>query len=90
MTTPNTETLFDIPEQKSPRLLWIEKHGVKIAHYPEFDGTQEDDMGETMYPYFAWTGTPSIATSGSGMTADDALTDWARKNHVKLWNEELL
>ena len=84
-----TDTLFDIPEQKSPRLLWMEKHGIEIIHRPEFDGEEEDELtGATLYPYMAIACGEKVGPPGFGMAEDCAITDWARKNNVRLWNEE--
>ena len=82
--------LFTIPEQKSPRLLWIEKHQIRLHHFPEFDGTQEGDDGTRLYPYFAIAKGDYPEQGGAGMSVDEAITDWAKKNKVKLWNEENL
>ena len=82
--------LFELPECKSPRLLWMEKHGIEIEHRPEFDGTDEDENGDTLLPYMAWSILAGLNPPGHGMTADGALTDWAMKHGVHLWNEEAL
>lgn len=79
-------TLFTLPESKSPRLLWMEKHGVEISHRPEFNGEDEDEFGNVLYPFAALA--PRCHERGFGNTQDDALTDWAKKNNVKMWNEE--
>jgi hypothetical protein len=70
-----TDTLFPLPEQKSPRLLWIEKHGVIM-----------EESSERWHAYRMFDGGHY---GGTGKTQDDALADWARKNNVRLWNEEI-
>lgn len=77
--------LFDIPESKSPKLLWMEKHGVK---------THQSDLSED--PWIAWLasnesvdGLPrNMEKCGYGNTKDEAITDLAIKNNLKFWNEE--
>ena len=72
------ESLFDIPETKSPRLLWMEKHGIQ---------TQQNSAGD----WCAWTTAILTKTSinlGSGDTEDEAITQLALKLGIKLWNEE--
>lgn len=79
--------LFDIPEQLSPRLAWIQKHDVR-THFstacPES-------------PWSAWLpanqpnpdGIPADPEAcGYGMKQDDAIADLARKSNLRLWNEE--
>jgi len=81
------EALFDIPEQKSPRLLWMEKHEVAakfdIAYgewlvYSLAQGANIEDAWNNHKPFL-----------GIGAIEADAITDWARKNNVRLWNEVL-
>ena len=76
--------LFDIPESKSPRLLWMEKHGIK---------TRQLDFPERDYDWMAWrkrdenaNGIPAI--SGQGDTEGDAIADLAQRLGIRLWNEE--
>jgi hypothetical protein len=72
------ESLFDLPESKSPRVLWMEKHGVKT--YPPspvlgcWAAARECDP-------------PLDEFVGLGDTELDALTDLARKINLRLWNE---
>jgi len=86
-----TDTLFDLPEQKSPRLLWIEKHGIETLHVP-----YEDESGMDV-GWYAWRINDGECLDevihygheyGFGATEADAITDWSRKNDVRLWNEE--
>ncbi len=64
--------LFEIPESLSPRLLWIEKHGIIICY---------DSCRKQFYAIGA-------NDTGWGDTEDEALTQLALKLGVKLWNEE--
>ena len=78
--------LFDIPESKSPRLLWMEKHGIETWQ-PEiedaFDGAKwcacrESDKDENGIPSYV----------GTGDTENDALASLAQRIGIRLWNEE--
>jgi hypothetical protein len=74
--------LFQIEECKSPRLLWLEKHNVKHAHYPEEDKSHkfmawmEDEKGN------------QIDLGCYGETLQEALCGMAEANKIPLWNEE--
>lgn len=80
-TTNNTmNELFDIPEQKSPRLLWLERHGIKTTrgeHYDEFEDK-----------FFEWVAFIPDVDSEFGDTEDDALGKLCKNNGIKTWNEE--
>lgn len=107
-------TLFDdLPESKSPRLLWMEKHGVKTGN---IDGKEwfawtpkqlekakdewlSQNLEESEFPtrpckpdndfdVDSWYEIAVWFDFGSGDTEDAAVTDWARENGVRLWNEE--
>jgi hypothetical protein len=79
--------LFDIPVSKSPRLQWIERHGIQTHHAPH--------MKEDGTPWSAWlpsnqhsSGLPMDPEAcGYGMTEDEAMIDLAIKNRMKGWNE---
>ena len=72
--------LFDIPESKSPRLLWIEKHGVK------FERDWHDDLEDETWPWVASSGNHL----GYGQTQDEAITDLARVAGILTWVDEKL
>lgn len=82
------DALFDLPETLSPRLQWIQRHGVSI--------NRDDSPGGIEFgPYFASVptspeGHPNewMSCIGSGPTEDDALVDLARNQGLRLWNEE--
>jgi hypothetical protein len=82
------DTLFPIPEQPSPRLVWLRKHGVRCiktsaedepwcAWLPENDSPE---CGAEMPRVPEWC--------GYGDTEDDAIADLARREGLRLWNEE--
>ena len=75
------DTLFDIPEQKSPRLLWIEKHGIEIItnFYDEWEDTQ--------WPFLALAPTRLLPGQYFGNTEDEALIKLAIAGNLKLWNQ---
>lgn len=86
-------TLFDLPESKSPRLLWMEKYQVTI-HKSGYAEIVESEFGD-WYPFTAINGPVSDANGnhlypprGEGLTEDEALANLAKTLGVKLWNEE--
>ena len=79
-----SDTLFDMPDDPSPRLKWMREQGVKTHHAPHCEDS----------PWCAWfwdnceNGLPiDPERCGYGMTEQDAVVDLAKKNNVKLWNE---
>ena len=70
------ELLFDdLPESKSPRLLWMERHGVEAG------GPDEDDE------FWARTG-DQPSQYAYGQTETEAVIALGIKSGWKLWNEE--
>ena len=67
--------LFDIPETKSPRLKWIDKHGVWVA---------EITLTGSITRW--WEATAAGITT-KGATEDEAIVNLAKKMGIKLWNE---
>lgn len=70
-----SDLLFDIPETKSPRLLWLKKHGITCHDY------RTDDI----YRFMAHG---IHEGSGFGPTPEDAVLEYAKTAGIKLWNEE--
>ena len=72
------DSLFDIPETPSPKLLWMRRLKLSETTTPALPGSVivmgPDDP-------------PLDSQIGIGDTLDDALTDYARKHGLKLWNE---
>jgi len=62
---------------KSPRLRWMDRHGVHLLHI-----TGVDDIVDE--PYRACCG----SEYAYGSTQDEALTNLCRNLGIKLWNEE--
>lgn len=90
--------LFTIPEQKSPRLLWIEKNDIIVRErgdvFYAWDAATESRVYEDC-DYDNPQGFDMISDCptrwlGIGATEEDAITDWAKKNKVRLWNEETI
>lgn len=73
--------LFPIPETKSPRLKWMERHHLTIHHQP-YDHAGPMDEQEH---YAAIHGMKPI---GYGATPDEALVAAAKSLNIKLWNEQ--
>ena len=68
-----TTDLFPEDKALSPKLRWMEKHGVKIELLEEYGSKATSEL----YPHY-----------GYGMNNDSAIEDWARMNGVRLWNED--
>ena len=84
--------LFDIPETLSPRLRWMQAHGVKTLLMRDDPEMWFPDM-----PWVAFTGEfdqddpewvdKMTSDFGVGASEDDAIIAWAIANKHKLWNE---
>jgi hypothetical protein len=70
--------LFDIPETKSPRLIWLEKHQI-VTLRGKPDSWAAWVKGKNIRPNCSY---------GYGETEDDAITSLAIKLGLRLWNEE--
>ena len=68
--------LFSIPESKSPRLLWMERHHLTIR-----EGYNHDD-DEAIFQCLH-----GMKVIGEGLTQDKAITAAAKSLNIKLWNE---
>lgn len=95
-TKETMSELFDIPESKSPRLLWLEKHRIRIidngTDYE--DGDECEFSGNQLYRFCAHElqgdGDPIMFfdhLTGWGHTFDDAIFNLAKKLKIPLWNE---
>jgi hypothetical protein len=75
----------EIVAAKSPRLIWLEKYRLH-THLSTMVGEDED-------PWNCWSGKLAEAIEedavATGRTEHDAIAEWALKNHVRLWNEEI-
>jgi len=97
-----SDLLFDIPEAKSPRLLWMEKNGFLTHYYEGFS----DEFGDATEPWMAIIPFDSdkgkcigtiMAEScrfyedrgaiGYGQTEAEAIENCARLKGIHLWNE---
>jgi hypothetical protein len=79
-------SLLTVEPKKSPRLLWLEKHDVKIEHYPKVTPGEEDEFGDEIFPWIARTG---LGYWAGGKTEQEAIRNLAIKRNWKLWNEEV-
>jgi len=77
--------LFDIPESKSPRLLWMERHGIATINsgIDHEDGDECEITGNQCYRYYATCGNQA----SGGHTKDDAIIALAVKLQLRLWSE---
>lgn len=71
--------LFQITESKSPRLLWMEKHGVLTS-------TATDCAYDP--PLVTNHASATVIFVGKGETKDAAIVDLAKRMGIPLWNEE--
>ena len=72
------DNLFSVPETPSPRLLWMQRHGITTS--PPFV-TSEAHRDH-------WLASGKLGLPfGEGDTEDDALVDYAKRHGLKLWNE---
>ena len=86
--------LFDVPETKSPKLKWLEQHKIKTEQ-TQYKVGDEDEFGEDLFPWYAWTGGANIARTSTskmagGETEDEAIRNLAIKLHLRTWGEENL
>jgi len=72
-----TDSLFNLPESKSPRLKWQDYHGITCVE-------TDLDLPENRWQAMQAT----TKTIVRGPTREDALAEIARKLNLKLWNEE--
>ena len=85
-----TDTLFDIPEQKSPRLKWMQEKNISTHLNNDVQAGDEDEFsGEQIYPWTAFTGKPRFPRpdAGYGDSEHEAIVDLAIKKGWRLWNE---
>ena len=76
----------DMPVVKSPKLLWLEKYGVKTRKADHIvQPGEEDDQGGDITQWKAWN---YLSKAYGGATEDDALAAWARARGVRMWFEE--
>lgn len=92
-----SDFLFDVPEVKSPRLLWLEKHGILTDHsalagVPPWMALipLPEDKGKTLCACLADNGRryDEADLVEYGETQDEAITNLAIRAGIKLWNEE--
>lgn len=70
----NDDLFANLPPMKSPRLLWMEKHGITVDH-------------KTSTLRESWTAKMGLVATVSYSAELDALAELARKLNLKLWNE---
>lgn len=70
----------DMPVAKSPRLKWIERHGMHLE--PLENESPEYGDGNV------WKAWNNHTQACYGTTQDDALAAWARANGARMWFEE--
>jgi len=67
----------NLPPVKSPRLLWMEKHGIATRTGISSEGVR----------HYAEQTTSERRVTASAQTEIDALVVLARKLNIKLWNQ---
>ena len=73
MTEP--DLFANIPEIKSPRLLWMEKHGITMEH--RCSSVKE-----------SWTAIKGNTTFRAWTSGDDAIYGLCKLLKIRMWNEE--
>ena len=88
-----TELFNNIPESKSPRLAWMEKHDITTKHYPKMDhpngnwiATWGDFDGGLLSAMEYAPGGCHVCEFGR--TEQDAIINLCIWHGWKLWNEE--
>lgn len=82
------ETLFPLPISLSPRLKWINEHGVTTYYEPA--GALGDDAGWSAYIGTNDEESEEMEEAGRlcfGHTEDEALERLAKAQSWRLWNE---
>lgn len=64
----------------SPRVVWMKRYVVQV----------KDDAGSRNGGMLAFSQSNPTWKTGYGATEDDAITDFAKRNGIKLWSEENL
>ena len=87
-----SDTLFDLPETKSPRLKWMDEKNVSTHFNKDVQAGDEDEFsGEPIRPWAAFVGESRFPRpdAGFGDTEHEAIVDLAIKKGWKLWNETI-
>lgn len=74
---------------KSPRLEWLERHRLVLHDFGA--GGESPETGMDFKRWVCRVQEPDFTERDCGAhgdTQEDAIADWARRNGVKLWNEE--
>jgi hypothetical protein len=72
----------DLPVSKSPRLLWMERHGIKTIFMPASGSVDAFWIADFMDPN-------TTHYQEVGDTEDDALTALAKAAGIRMWFEEV-
>ena len=76
----NSDTLFPMPEDKSPRLLWMEKHNIKYLDTGySFVASKREESPDN-------TAIVGKLIQAEATTLDWALQELAYKLKIKPWN----
>lgn len=74
----------DSVSMNSPRLVWLKQHDIHTYKSP---CVEEDDE-----PWSCWAGSfesvSKLSDYETGQTEDEAITKWAVRHGVRLWNEQ--
>ena len=81
-----SDELFAVPEMKSPRMKWVEKHHIETRRTANWIEGMEDDDGEEIMPWYS--SDDKWKHQHGGASEDDALAEWAERNGKHLWFEE--
>ena len=76
-----TDELFEVPEQLSPRLKWMKRHGIYTDHCGQI-------AKHVSWKAYVLNERGGIDLSSYGETEHEAIADLAIRLGIKLWNEE--
>ncbi len=69
--------LFNLPETKSPRLKWMERHYLTVKDSWNYD--DDEPIFQCLH---------GMKVIGEGLTEHDAVVAAAKSLNIKLWNEQ--
>lgn len=80
--------LFPVEVSLSPKLKWLAKHGLITKHDPTLEDCPESpETGETCYPWVCGVLDGRAEPYGVGLTEEDAIVDYCRKNDLPHYSQ---
>jgi hypothetical protein len=88
------DELFPVEQSLSPRLKWMQKHRIQVRRNEKVDEelgqweVWQDDYGKAADIQMSRTGDLDGPYFVAATSEDEAITQFALSNKLKLWNEE--